>query len=285
MSSLSLSPFPTAPVEPLIAYKNQLENYTYELCSNVSQTSDRDILLGHDFVIYKRPLDVDGTLEVFMTQLVNDTPPWEDLVDFRKIQANASGWQVFQIPSLYRNPTVSKQMCVNIYIRMEGEYTLMSTADLTNLLVLDQYYPGEEPFSVSFMENDEPLRLPYFKKRLVETPNRSTHSNVGECSLQDRVVNLQEHFTSDVLYPTEANLGACVFDSADQSSQYEEQEEEQESGSGSDPADKDEDSYLHVAQCAPTLFQDLPVLIDFDSFIAMIKLPNIVTKECSKTPD
>ena len=98
-----------------VAHLTNLQNYTYQLCSNVNVRSG-DTVLGHDFILYLRPPTEHVKLDVFFLLTVNATPPWEELVANRSIPINASGWQVLNLKSEV-DPFVQSIACVDMYVR------------------------------------------------------------------------------------------------------------------------------------------------------------------------
>ena len=248
------------------------------------------MILGHDVVFFRRTVNADATLEVFLLQTRNDTPPWLELVSHRTIAANSSGWQVFHLQSRVYS-LVEKSVCIILFVR---ETTItngsrpLSRRELEERFVLDDASPSEannKPFIATFIISNGTLPFfPFLGKRSAEKPGPVGCSASTECRLQSHFVDLSTHIGADILYPPEADLGRC--DSKWQSTAHDdypptEHETENELGSGKGG---EESLTTDLYQCAPTIFDDLAVLFNFYGTIVLTSVPDLVITECGVQP-
>ena len=264
-------------MEPSNISGNQLENYTYELCSNVS-VDDDETILGHDFIIFKLPTE-EVILEVYLFQAItNATVPWLDMVSYHYYNhtANTSGWQVFHLESRVY-PVVSGQVCVIMYMReaklsnetAKFEARLLNRTEMNEVFVLEEDI--NQPFASTFINGT--ITFPFFRKRSAEEPVFSRGSRAADCVLQEHTVSLNTYIPFNVVYPLETRLGMCA---RSQSSTYlKETAGENEPGYGLWGNSNEE---LH--ECAPVGFADLLVLADLSGTFALINIPEVVVTEC-----
>lgn len=267
--SLYIFAIHAAPADPVRPYNN-LDNCTYVLCTN---SSSQNTILGRDLVIYKRTQE-NESLEVFLTRTIVGEM-WEDFLCHHVIEANDSGWRVFHLESML-GAHKHKQICLNMYVRVQNDTTFLSIERLKEIFVLtplfphEQLYTSHKPFSVVFINGT--FILPLFKKRSAEFPEITKHGNKTDCVLEERIINVQNDISTDVILPVETDLGKC--------SCYQKSTHERET---------DEDSLLDpgcdgLQLCTPTRFRDLFVLVQDDTSLVLTSLPDFIVTKCGTQP-
>ena len=271
-----------------VTHHTNLQNYTYQLCSNVNVRSG-DTVLGHDFILYLRPPTEHVKLDVFFLRTVNATPPWEELVANRSIPINASGWQVLNLKSEV-DPFVQSIACVDMYVRetdANDQRTLLNQTQIAERFVLNDCAPDETanlPFVATYMFGG--ISLPIFGKRSVGASHPNQCSRDTNCSLQYRRVDLNDYLPPDIIYPHQADLGQCGgiiqhFPANSHHQQYlamdrqEKQEEKQESAVGEDSSQES------LYQCIPNNYRDLLVLRSVAFELVLELIPDFVITGCT----
>ena len=280
------------------------ENYSYELCSNVSRLTNNDTVLGHDFVIYKHPpeeKEEDNDLEIFL--IIQYSPIYMELVSHRIIPANTSGWQVFHIESDTR-PIINQSVCITMYIRQlytDNEtvyHRFLNQTEIAEVFILNDTDPSQsinQAFVSTFVIFSGTITLPLGRKRSIETSDGDDNINSTQCTLRNHSVDLDHYLSEKVIYPPQMNIGSCGGrqlstntyhhhnqeqrqDNINDREEGEEEEEEEEEGDGSGTTLEWGDDVLY--QCVPTMFDDTPVLIDLDDIIALLRIPNLIITGC-----
>ena len=271
---------------------SRLQNYTYQLCSDVTLHS-RDMILSHDFILYLRsPNNV--KLDIFFIRTVNETPPWEELVANRSIPVNASGWQVLHLKT-GNDPITERRVCVDMFVRQTNsmnQKSLLSQSQIVEKFVLNDCSPSEIanlPFATTYMLHFGTITLPpLFGKRSVGAypPEQCTRDT--KCSLQSHRVNLNDYISGKVLYPLEVDLGECGSreHSSTNSHSYqppldnnrEEQKGDWESTVGEDLGQ------TRLYQCIPNTYSSLLVLVNIGGELILEGIPDFVITGCTLQP-
>ena len=238
--------FITAPVE---GYRHPLQNYTYELCSNVTLLQENDTILGHDFVIFKRPSQEEMELDVLLLQVID--PGFLDVVSHRILPANTSGWQVFHIESKFRS-IVGATECVIMYVRgmtLMNETVALNRSELAETFVLDEAplsNASNKPLAATFAIGTVSFPPVFVKRSVEEEPEISACSKTAECVLEPHSIHLDRYFPVNILFPKKANLGRCAsqrphFNNNSRNLMDEEEEKEEEEEVDNDNNDEGED--------------------------------------------
>ena len=270
-------------------------NYTYELCSNVTRLSHHDTILGHDFVIYKRPTQEDMRLEVFLIFLFS--PIWMDMVSYRVIPANTSGWQVLHVESKIR-PLVESGVCVNMYVRETitrngtSYNRFLNQTELEEVFMLDNLYPHElvnQPLVSTFVTFSGTISLPFSGRRSVGASSTTRCSNVTRCTLQHHSVDLDGYLPLKVVYPHEADIGRCengpVYHHHHPNQEQETDHtvvEDEEDGSGLTSLHSGgKENSDALFECVPQKFEDFPTLVSLNrDVLALINIPDLLITGC-----
>ena len=246
-------------------------------------------VLGYDLVLFRRapPLDSEGrTLTVFLIETVGSSEgEWQRVIARRTVQGEEGGWQVFRLKDRL---STSELFCVQVHVRdnerghlnrslIREEFVLgdsVSSHEANKMPVFVKYIRRQLPPSgiSPLVPSDDPF--PFFRGGFGSDDGDGDSEDQrkrrsSDCAVHNHIVDLSDHFESEVAAPTSVDVGRCSRG--------------RENGKVRDENDRSTtDEGVSAGECIATETEDLTVLLNYRDSLFMTAIPDAIVKKCGQ---